>query len=84
MATASAACSTAGNSHLHRHHHSNIPNAGGHDGPSFGMQKGARVQPGKIFWQGHYVDQSQFYRVSFRIRTGHGLIVCKQTADFCC
>ena len=33
------------------------------DLPSFGMQKGGRIQPGKIFWQGKYIDQSQFYKV---------------------
>ena len=33
------------------------------DLPSFGMQKGGRIQPGQIFWQGKYIDQSQFYKV---------------------
>ena len=34
------------------------------DGPSFGMQKGSRIQQGQILYQGKYIDQSQFYRVS--------------------
>ena len=45
-------------------------NAGGtvdHDSkcdvPSFGMQKGGRIQPGQIFWQGKYINQAQFYQV---------------------
>ena len=36
----------------------------GKDVPRFGMQKGCRIQPGQILWQGRYVDQNQFYRVS--------------------
>ena len=32
--------------------------------PQFGMQKGSRIKPGQIFFNGRYVDQNQFYRVS--------------------
>ena len=41
-----------------------VSSAGGKDVPRFGMQKGCRIQPGQILWQGRYVDQNQFYRVS--------------------
>ena len=52
--------------------YSNIESGGGGSGPSkskdavpkFGMQKGCRVKPGQIFFNGRYVDQNQFYRVS--------------------
>ena len=54
MATASAATfSTVDNDKL-----------GKGDGPTFGMQKGMRIQQGQILYQGKYIDQSQFYRVS--------------------
>ena len=33
------------------------------DGPTFGMQKGMRIQPGQIFYKGKYIDQTQFYQV---------------------
>ena len=61
MATASAASYTSVDKHAL---HDVSSHGGGGKGPNFGMQKGCRIQPGKIFWQGRYVDQSQFYRVS--------------------
>ena len=49
--------------------YSNIDGGGGNSkskdsAPQFGMQKGARIKPGQIFFNGRYVDQNQFYRVS--------------------
>ena len=32
--------------------------------PKFGMEKGTRVLPGKIFINGRYIDQAEFLRVS--------------------
>ena len=32
--------------------------------PKFGMNKGVRIQAGHILFQGKYIDQNQFYRVS--------------------
>ena len=32
--------------------------------PKFGMNKGIRIQAGHILWQGRYIDQNQFYKVS--------------------
>ena len=34
--------------------------------PRFGMNKGVRINPGQIYWQGKYVDQSLFFKVSVR------------------
>ena len=51
--------------------YSNIDGGGGgssgkskDSAPQFGMQKGSRIKPGQIFFNGRYVDQNQFYRVS--------------------
>ena len=37
--------------------------------PRFCMKKGVRIQAGHILWQGRYVDQNQFYRVSLSFIT---------------
>ena len=33
-------------------------------GPRFGMEKGTRVNPGQILFQGKYIDQNEFFKVS--------------------
>ena len=33
-------------------------------GPRFGMEKGTRVNPGQILFQGKYIDQNEFLKVS--------------------
>ena len=33
-------------------------------GPRFGMEKGTRVHPGQIYFQGKYIDQNEFFKVS--------------------
>ena len=32
-------------------------------GPRFGMEKGTRVHPGQIYFQGKYIDQNEFLKV---------------------
>ena len=33
-------------------------------GPRFGMEKGTRVHPGQIFYQGKYINEAEFFKVS--------------------
>ena len=37
-------------------------------GPRFGMEKGTRVHPGQIYFQGKYIDQNEFFKVSDMMR----------------
>lgn len=32
--------------------------------PRFGMEKGQRINPGQIYFQGKYYDQEAFFKVS--------------------
>ena len=31
--------------------------------PRFGMEKGTRVHPGQIFYQGKYINEAEFFKV---------------------
>jgi len=32
-------------------------------GPQFGMEKGTRVHPGQILYQGKYINEAEFFKV---------------------
>ena len=49
-------------------------------GPRFGMEKGTRVNPGQILFQGKYIDQNEFLKVSeiINYKSKNFKIVCRK------